>query len=636
VTLLGRTRRILLGDDPKALLVLAAPTLLAIIVDLVLRARAMALYAWHGKLFYIGSVLESAAFWVLPLWFASRLAAAAAGPRASIARPAHRLFFALWVFPLVTFCFGAQILFHDVFDAYIGRDTVRLGITFRGTLAEWFGSSGGPWLLAAMLGAGALITLALVRIVRRVAPRTPARPPLVAVVTFAAALGCFWFDLVDSRYLQAATPDTCLLHGAVHALRVAVTGHWGERHGVSLRTPVPIPALESERARRPNVLVILTESVRADAMCSDPPPACTSSLDAVAADRIPLGKLTTQTPNTFSSCMILWTGLPPSVDFVTAHSSPVLWELAKAAGYRTAYVTSQNPSYEDFAMFVRRAGIDVLVTATELGGMAHEQLGAPDERATEAMARFLREVPAGTPYFGVLHLANTHSPYRVADDLQPNAPHTGTPVGGMAAFHNHYRNSVLLQERTLGAFLGELRATPGWDDTAVVFLSDHGEQFREHHGLYHNHTLYDEELRVPGWLLAGPRALDDEQRAAPRSYDGRRTFMQDVHATIVDLLGLTRARATLPYAGLVTGRSLLRPHEPGRDPVVLLATTTAVWEADDTRYGAQYREQVVIGSPSSTWRCLDMKRDPGEHAWLPAARCGKLVDAARSAFADVP
>ena len=60
----------------------------------------------------------------------------------------------------------------------------------------------------------------------------------------------------------------------------------------------------------------------------------------------------------------------------------------------------------------------------------------------------------------------------------------------------------------------------GWDDTALLFLSDHGEQFREHGGLYHNHSLFDEELRVPGWIVADPAALDAAQRAALASLRG--------------------------------------------------------------------------------------------------------------------
>jgi membrane-anchored protein YejM (alkaline phosphatase superfamily) len=450
------------------------------------------------------------------------------------------------------------------------------------------------------------------------------------VLTFLGALVCFWTDNVDSRFLQAAVPDACFVHGVVHAARMALTGQWRTGQGISVRTPAPLPPLTSARSPRPSVLVVLTESVRADTLCSDPPPRCRSeALDAVASERIPLGRLTTQTPNTFSACVTLWTGVGPDVDFASAHSAPVLWEIARAVGYRTAYVTSQNTQYEDFGAFVSRAGIDTRVTAIDLGGMGQEQLGAPDERATAAMLLFVRDVPAGTPYFAVLHLSNTHAPYRVDPAMQPHEPHASDPLGGVEAFRNQDRNAVLLQERTVASFLGELRARPGWDDTVVLFVSDHGEQFREHGGLYHNHSLYEEELRVPGWLLAGPHALSDEQRSSLAALGSRRTYLRDVHETVVDLLGVEDARARLPLAGLVEGRSLLRPLQG--DPSALLATSTAVWEPDDARFGVISGNRVLIGSPNA-WQCFDTGRDPGEERPLGPRACVDLLGLVRERF----
>jgi membrane-anchored protein YejM (alkaline phosphatase superfamily) len=348
--------------------------------------------------------------------------------------------------------------------------------------------------------------------------------------------------------------------------------------------------------------MILTESVRADALCSDPPPTCRAPfLDEVVPDRIALGKLGTQSPGTFSACMMVWTGLPPTASVEAAHAAPLLWEIAHAVGYRTAYVTSQNTRYEDFAAFVERAGIDELVTPTDLGGMAQLQIGAPDERATDRMLRFAQEVPSGTPYFAVLHLSNTHMPYRVDPALQPFVPHSDDPLGDIEAFHNHYSNAVHLQERTVATFLRGLRALPAWDDTVVVFLSDHGEQFRERGGLYHIHSLYDEEVRVPGWLVGGPRAIDEEARASIRSWAGHRTWSQDIHATIVDLLGVSKARNDLPFAKDIAGRSLLRPRGHTDEPTVLLSTSTGVWEADDPKYGVMRKERLLVGSVTSTW-----------------------------------
>jgi hypothetical protein len=628
--LYARLQRILLGPDPRALLLLSVPTLFALVQDVVVRGRTLASFALQGKAIYASSFLVSAAFWTLPLVLACRWWSAR---EKRGARFALAVLFVAWILPFATLGFPGQLVYERVFASYMGRDTLRLGVALRGTVREWFASWGGPWLTVAMVAGGAVVAGAMFALVRRAAPRLGGSVPLLPVLTFLGALVCFWTDNVDSRFLQAALPDACFVHGVVHAARMAATGHWGARQGMSLRTPAPLPRLISARWPRLNVVLILTESVRADTLCSDPPPRCRSeSLDAVAGDRIPLGRLTSQTPNTFSASMVLWTGLAPDVDFASAHTAPVLWELARAVGYRTAYVTSQNTQYEDFGAFVRRAGIDQQVTAVDLGGMHQEQIGAPDERATAALLRLLHDGPASAsraPYFAVLHLSNTHAPYRTDPDLQPFEPHANDPLGDVEAFRNQYRNAVLLQERTVAAFLRELRAGADWDQTVVVFLSDHGEQFREHGGLYHNHSLYEEELRVPGWLVAGPRALSDGERATLRAIGSRRTYMQDVHETVVDLLGLEAARASLPLASLVTGRSLLRPL--GVDPTALFATSTAVWEPDDARFGAARGNRGLIGAPGA-WHCFDTDRDPGERQPLPDGSCVDLLDVVRRQF----
>ena len=622
--------RALFGERPVALLALAWPTALAVVLDMAIRARAIAGFAAQAKAIYASSLLISAAFWAGPASLACWLLLRGT----TRARAALGVLLALWVLPFAASAYAGQALYHRVFHSYVGRDTVRLGVALRGTVTDWFDAWGGPWLLGGMVLVGAIITAGVFGAARWLAPRLAGAFPLLPALLFCGAAVCFWTDQVDSRFLQAATPDACFVHGTVHALRTWVEGRGQVRQGMSLRTPAPLPPLSSagRPGGRPNVLLVLTESVRADAICSDPPPACRAPfLDGAAADRVPLGKLTSQTPNTFSACMMLWTGLAPDADFRTAHSAPVLWEIARAVGYRTAYVTSQNPDYEDFGTFTRRAGIDVLVTATELGGMGQEQLGAPDERAADEMLKFVRTTDVATPYFGVLHLSNTHAPYRVDPALAPFAPQSTDPLGDVGAFHNHYRNSVALQERTVTEFLRALRASPAWADTVVVFLSDHGEQFREHGGLYHNHSLFDEELRVPGWLIAGPRALDATQRTAIGTHAGRRTYMQDVHETVVDLFGVEGARATLPFADLVTGRSLLRPRSPGPGPTVLLATATSVWEPDDARFGAAADERALVGAPGSL-ACFDTQRDPRERSPLAPPACDDLRAAVSPVF----
>src|SRR5207253_4582315 len=111
------------------------------------------------------------------------------------------------------------------------------------------------------------------------------------------------------------------------------------------------------------------------------------------------------------------------------------------------------------------------------------------------------------------------------------------------------------QERTVSQMIEELRKMPRWDDTILVFVSDHGEQFGEHGGLYHLFTVFEEEIRIPGFVVAGRNVLFEENRAALRTFDGKRTFLVDVSATIIDLFGLGDRRPSLPFGDRLHGRS---------------------------------------------------------------------------------
>jgi arylsulfatase A-like enzyme len=627
-----RLLRALAGERPAALVCFVFPTLLAIVLDFILRPRSLLAFEPFQWLNYAGSSLASAGFWGGPLWLAATLFTSAH----RVARPARLAFFALFVFPLATCCFGGQLLYFHVFHAYMARDTVRLGIALRGTLGAWLAAWGGSVVL--MGAVGLAVTLVAARFARFAAVSVRRAWPIVPVLGFCGAAYCFWIDFVESRSLQAAPPDTCFIHGAVHALRERVTHKGWVRRGVSLRDPAPLPPLAAP-LHRPNVLLILTESVRADALCSLPPQACKAPfLDAVASDRVPLGRLTTQSPGTISSSVMLWTGLGPDADLRTMLRAPVLWEVAKTLGYRTAYIGSQNLRYEDFAAFLERAGIDVLQSAADLGGAGDPHLGAPDENATARLLEFVRGDGGEThaPYFATLHLSNTHWPYRVDPALQPFEPHDASVFGPRIKLYNHYRNSVLLQERTVSAMLAALRALPSWEDTVVLFLSDHGEEFREHGGNYHLTTLFEEQVRVPGWIIAGPKALDAPERASLAAWADRRTFTRDVYATVLDLFGVFDVRAHFPFADRILGRSLVRL--PAADePLVPMSTGSGVWEPDIMRYGIMAGDILVVrSSPGSPWECYDARRDPQEHTQANDARCAVLATAGAKAFENGP
>ena len=52
-------------------------------------------------------------------------------------------------------------------------------------------------------------------------------------------------------------------------------------------------------------------------------------------------------------------------------------------------------------------------------------------------------------------------------------------------------------EALVGPLLAKLKEIGLYDSALIIFTSDHGEEFFDHHGWSHGHNLYDEALRVP-------------------------------------------------------------------------------------------------------------------------------------------
>jgi arylsulfatase A-like enzyme/uncharacterized membrane protein YozB (DUF420 family) len=118
-----------------------------------------------------------------------------------------------------------------------------------------------------------------------------------------------------------------------------------------------------------------------------------------------------------------------------------------------------------------------------------------------------------------------------------------------------YDGEILKTDSLLARLLERLAASDLRDDTLVVVLSDHGEEFWEHGSVLHSHTLYEELLHVP-LLLRVPR-WRDRARPVPE-----RVSMLDVLPTLLELLDVPapaglRGRSLVP---LMRGRG--RPPEP--------------------------------------------------------------------------
>jgi choline-sulfatase len=84
-------------------------------------------------------------------------------------------------------------------------------------------------------------------------------------------------------------------------------------------------------------------------------------------------------------------------------------------------------------------------------------------------------------------------------------------------------------DELLGAFFDRLDERGLLGDTLVVVTSDHGDEFYEHGGVDHIHTLYDELIRVP-LIVFGP--------GVPQRVVHEHVAQMDLYPTLCDLMGV--------------------------------------------------------------------------------------------------
>jgi arylsulfatase A-like enzyme len=363
-----------------------------------------------------------------------------------------------------------------------------------------------------------------------------------------------------------------------------------------------------------------------------------------------------------------WTR-PSAVSILTSLSAPAhgvideglrlpesvvtLAELLQDAGwYTVAFQTNPNAG--------RQAGLDrgfdlvfemddlighVRRRAAEWQGAAQLSTGMTGGTTELIAFRLERLLPEwrDLPLFLYLHPNDPHAPYDPREPFAsiPDLGRAGAPAR-IARPLGRYAGDVRAADHFLGEVLEGLAEEGRLAEAAVVLLSDHGEEFREHGERGHGIQLFEESLRTPCVLVAPgivPAARVCVERAGGL----------DVLPTLLEIAGVD-----LP-AG-IEGRSLLPSL---RDPDVRERVTETPSFAHVVTMPLRLHEAVmadpsVIGTISvvrGEWKCIvedyathrkpsvalfDLERDPAELRDVASVRpeiAGELEGEARAWWA---
>lgn len=619
-----RRRAIVRRRRGLGFVLLISPALWILVTDWLRRYDHLPRLDRPHKLGYAGGVAESLLFWLILLYVASRR-------RGTALRDAMGVVFVV----SFTLAAGVEGAFHRTWNTYLSHDSLIHSKTILPSFVGFLPLSR-PYIIAEIFLAF-VVSIALLFAARKfVRPRRI--PRMLAPVFLVPAFVAIVTVPVSYRVLQSTPPDMIYFHG----LTALIKEHLDITHDaadlrVMRRDTEPVPKLSAKPARKRNVMLILQESQRADVTCVAYEPECNESTpfsNKAVPNRMPLLEMHAHDSTTAVSLSNILSGLLPTEPRELLHSVPLLWDYAAAAGWDTAYWTSQNLMFGNARLYMQDIPARHFAIGPHLDSMADLDAGAYDRLLTDRVIHDWDKLEE--PFFAVVHYSNVHFPYVYDAEHAPFQPSKfSTNPNDNTPFFNHYKNVVYLSDIAVGRLLTHVRSQEKGDRTIIVYTSDHGEGFRDHWQIGHTSSLYEEEIRVPTWIDAPPNTLSPEEEASIRSAENEYVYHLDLGPTLLDLMGLWDEPALVPFRRRMPGHPLTRPERTLQ--ALPLSNCTGVWGCEFRNWGMmQGPLKVQAREWDGEFHCFDLRSDPEETNNLGEQACGALPQLARATFHVMP
>jgi choline-sulfatase len=369
--------------------------------------------------------------------------------------------------------------------------------------------------------------------------------------------------LAELRAGQKLDVDLAALAGKV--VRIDFTASSDAR---LTRPRVLVPAAAARTLREPvkNVIVYLIDTLRADHLTAFNPQTRvrTPGLDglvaqgaAVFASAHTQENWTKPSVATLLSSLMPWEHHAITTEAVVPRDIDMLPEILEKHGFYSGAFIANGYVSEKFGF---KQGWDTWRNYVREGRYNRAEFLAADAVA------WLDARPASLPFFLYMHAIDPHVPYKPTGQFM--SLYDPEPYNGVVDFSD---DNTLLEKIKIGSIklkdrdkrrlealydseisyhdlhfktlLTALEKRNLADNTMIVVVADHGEEFWDHGSVGHGHSVYEELLRIP-MVVRVPGLTDQPMRIESSS------GLVDVLPTVMEALGL-------PLPANLSGRSLM-------------------------------------------------------------------------------
>lgn len=197
-------------------------------------------------------------------------------------------------------------------------------------------------------------------------------------------------------------------------------------------------------------------------------------------------------------------------------SLPFISKLLTDSGYTTAFYYGGDIDFFNLRSYLINGGIKNIISKKDFPSSQDiSRWGIPDHTMFERFLQDISDEP-GEPFFKVLFTLSNHEPF----DIPVKAHFEGNDI------NTKLFNSAFYTDSCIGSFVTKAKTTDWWDNTLIIFISDHGN-------IHPDNTPFNSNLThaIPMLWVGGVIRAD--------TVISRYASQTDIPKTLLNQLGLS-------------------------------------------------------------------------------------------------
>ena len=407
---------------------------------------------------------------------------------------------------------------------------------------------------------------------------------------------------------------------------------------VSCNNPKKENKKDNEATKKPNVLILLTDQWRAQATgYAGDPNAKTPNLDELASMSINFENAVSGTPVCTPYRASLLTGQRPLTNGVFMNdvrldtNALTIAKIFKRNGYNTGFIgkwhLDGNGRLQNVPPGPRRQGFEFWKANECTHNYNHSVYydnSNPDPKVwehydtfdqTDALIKYTENQEKNdNPFLMIVSYGTPHAPYNTAPKkyqerfdpdkiiLRDNVPED-IPEKTKVQLAGYYAHIAALDDM-IGKLIANLKETGQWDNTIILFTSDHGDMLGSQ-GAFKKQQPYEESIRVP-MLLKLPNSNS--------ANTGKKQVVINTEDLLPTLLGLSAIDVPTSVEG-TNYSQLIENNEDDMDSAALIRCIQPFGQWGRNRGGREFRglrttRYTYTRDLNGPWLLYDNETDP--------------------------